>query len=127
MRMARRAGRAHATSPTNISTADTAIHVTGSVGSTPKSNTRTNRTATSAPARPNATPIATSRSAAQDDHLEDRRGRRAERQPDADFGRALTRRVRHHAVQPDGRQQQRDAAQTAHELHHRPLLDQASG
>ena len=58
-----------------------------------------------------------------DDHAQQRSGRCAERQPDAHLLRSLADRVRHHAVEADRGQQQREHAHRAEQVRRHPLRE----
>ena len=60
-----------------------------------------------------ATPTSARRERLRHQHLQHLRRMRAERQPDADFLRALADEQRHHAVDADRRERQRQHAEDA--------------
>ena len=90
MRMARRAGTAQAISPMTASTAHTASQVRGSVGSTPRADSDVSQGDERAGQADGRAQRHEPR-AAHDDQIQNRAGRRAQREPQPDFDRPLPR------------------------------------
>ena len=97
----------HATSATPTSSSETPANVAGSVGVTPHNCDAMSRVSASAPARPHDESAADERQRPAADERDDLDAAGAERAANADLARALTHRVRHHAVGADRREQRR--------------------
>ena len=111
--MPRRAGTYDATVATTSSTSAVTANVHGSSGSTSNNSRSSSRVSTPPRPAPVATPTTTSRSAWPSTRRKHRRRRRAERHADADLLRPLPHRVRHHAVDADRRERERDEREHA--------------
>ena len=107
-RLARRAGRKHASIATPARTAVTTLNVSASVGPTPNSWLRRSRVAANEPSESDDDADGDDSHPFDDDHPNDLTRLGAERDANADFVRALRHGVAQHAVDADRAEQQRD-------------------
>ena len=95
-------------------------NVSGSLACTPKSSARMKRVSANAPARPSTTPVAATDIPCRTTSSSRSRGVGAERQPDPELARALAHEIRHHAVDADRREAEREGGEERQQQHREP-------